>query len=136
MNIPSPRTNRKARIEIIPLIDIIFFLLATFVMVSLSMVNNKAIPVHLPAAAAGAPQERESFVSISVTATGDIFWDKERTTLAELPARLQRLQAAQPDPKVFLNGDTKAELGNAIAVLDALRQAGIAKVAIETKPKP
>lgn len=136
MNIPSPRTNRKARIEIIPLIDIIFFLLATFVMVSLSMVNNKAIPVHLPVAAAGTPQERESFVSISVTATGEIFWDKERTTLAELPARLHRLQAAQPDPKVFLNGDTKAELGNAIAVLDALRQAGITKVAIETKPKP
>lgn len=54
--IPSPRSNKRARIEIIPLIDIIFFLLATFVMVSLSMVQNRGIPVTLPAAATGAPQ--------------------------------------------------------------------------------
>ncbi len=54
--IPSPRSKKRARIEIIPLIDIIFFLLATFVMVSLSMVKNKAIPVNLPPASTGAPQ--------------------------------------------------------------------------------
>jgi len=136
MEIPSPRARKKARIEIIPLIDIIFFLLATFIMVSLSMVKNKGIPVNLPVAAASAAQDRKEFVSISVTARGGIFWDKEKTSLAELPARLQKLKAAKPDPKIFLNGDTKAELGNAVAVLDEIRLAGISKIAIETKPKP
>ena len=135
MEIPSPRARKRARIEIIPLIDIIFFLLATFIMVSLSMVKNKGIPVNLPVSSASAPQDRKDFVSITVTERGEIFWDKEKTSLAELPARLQRLKAGTPDPKIFLNGDTKAELGNAVAVLDEVRLAGISKVAIETKPK-
>ncbi len=129
MEIPSPRARKKARIEIIPLIDIIFFLLATFIMVSLSMVKNKGIPVKLPVAAASTAQDRNDFVSISVTAKGEIFWDKEKTSLAELPARLQKLKAAKPDPKIFLNGDTKAELDNAVAVLDEIRLAGISKIA-------
>lgn len=135
MDIPSPRARKRARIEIIPLIDIIFFLLATFIMVSLSMVKNKGIPVNLPVSSASAPQDRKDFISITVTERGEIFWDKEKTSLAELPTRLQRLKVGTPDPKIFLNGDTKAELGNAVAVLDEVRLAGITKVAIETKPK-
>ena len=64
-----------------------------------------------------------------------MFWNKEKTSLAELPARLEQLKATTLDPKIFLNGDTKAELGQAVAVLDEVRQAGIGKVAIETRPK-
>ena len=135
MEIPSPRPNKKARIEIIPLIDIIFFLLATFVMVSLSMVKNKGIPVNLPVAAQSAAQDRKDYVSITVTATGEIFFDKEKVTMAQLPVRLDTLKASAREPKVFLNGDAKAPLGDAVAVLDEVRRAGISKVAIETKPK-
>jgi biopolymer transport protein ExbD len=135
MEIPSPRANKRARIEIIPLIDIIFFLLATFIMVSLSMVKNRGIPVNLPVSATSVPQERKDFVSVTVTERGEIFWNKESTTLGELPARLQKLKTMMPDPKIFLNGDAKAELGNAVAVLDEIRLAGISKVAIETKPR-
>lgn len=135
MTIPSPRTGRKARIEIIPLIDIIFFLLATFVMVSLSMVKNKGIPVNLPVAATGAPQDRKDYAVITVTKDGEIYFNKEPLKLEQLPARLRRLQAEQADPKVFLNGDDKAYFGQAVAVLDEIRRLGIAKVAIETKPK-
>ncbi len=136
MEIPSPRARKKARIEIIPLIDIIFFLLATFIMVSLSMVKNKGIPVNLPVATTSAAEDRKDFVTISVTAKEEIFWDQEKTTLAELPGRLEKLKADGPDPKIFLNGDAKAELGSAVAVLDAIRQSGISKIAIETTPKP
>lgn len=70
--IPSPRSRRKARIEIIPLIDIIFFLFATFVMVSLSMVKNHGIPVHLPAAATGSPQSREHAAVVTVAEGGGL----------------------------------------------------------------
>jgi len=133
--IPSPRSNRRARIEIIPLIDIIFFLLATFVMVSLSMVKNRAIPVNLPAAATGAAQDRSEFAAITIAATGKVFFNKQPVTEEQLDAALQALLAANPDPKVFISGDTKAEFGRAIAVLDQARRLGITKIAIETQPK-
>jgi biopolymer transport protein ExbD len=134
--IPSPRSNKRARIEIIPLIDIIFFLLATFVMVSLSMVKNRAIPVHLPAAATGGAQDRSQFAAITITASGEVFFNKQPVTAELLDAALKALLAANPDPKIFISGDTKAEFGKAIAVLDQVRLLGITQIAIETQPKP
>jgi biopolymer transport protein ExbD len=135
MTIPSPRGAKRARIEIIPLIDIIFFLLATFVMVSLSMIKNQGISVNLPVAASSAPQERKDHSAITVTAAGEYFFNKEPATLAQVVERLQAVKAADADPRVFINGDEKAELGKTIAVLDEVRKLGISKVAIETKAK-
>ena len=133
--IPSPRAKKRARIEIIPLIDIIFFLLATFVMVSLSMIKNSAIPVNLPAAITGAPRERDESATISIDAAGGLFFNKQPVDTAGLEAALKELLARNPDPRVFINGDTKAEFGRAIVVLDEARKLGITKVAIETQPK-
>jgi biopolymer transport protein ExbD len=131
--IPSPRSSKKARIEIIPLIDIMFFLLATFVMVSLSMIKNQGITVNLPVAATSAPQDRKDFVALSFTSAGEFFYNKEAVSLEQITERLRSFKAENPDPKVFINGDTKAEYGNAIALLDNVRQLGITKIAIETK---
>ncbi len=136
MNIPSPRAGRKARIEIVPLIDIIFFLLATFVMVSLSMVKNQGIAVNLPSAATSEPQERVDPTTISITADGTLFFNKEAVTREQLSARLQALKAGNPEPRVFVNGDAKAEFGVAVAVLDEARRLGIGKIAIETTAGP
>ncbi len=136
MNIPSPRPQRRARIEIVPLIDIIFFLLATFIMVSLSMVKNRGIAVNLPAATTSAPQDRardDDYTAITVTAGGGFYFNKESVTLEELVQRLRALKASQPEPRVFLNGDEKADFGKAVAVLDEARKLGITKVSIETK---
>ena len=134
--IPSPRSQKRARIEIIPLIDIMFFLLATFVMVSLSMVKNLGIPVRLPAASTAQPQERKDAATISVSANGEVFYDKEEITLDVLRERLGKQKAAVPDFKIFINGDEDARLGLAIEVLDVARNAGINKVAFETRAKP
>ena len=135
VTIPSPGAKRRARIEIIPLIDIIFFLLATFVMVSLSMVKNKGIPVNLPVASTAQPQDRKDFASISITEKGEVYFDKQLVTPAGLEASLKDLLAANPEPKVFINGDTKAEYGKAVEVLDTARRLGIVKIAIETRTK-
>jgi biopolymer transport protein ExbD len=135
LQIPSPRSRKHARIEIIPLIDIIFFLLATFVMVSLSMVQNKGIPVNLPVAASGTPQDRKEFTTITVTEKGEVFYDKQPIALEDLDGALKSLLAGNPEPKVFINGDAKAEFGKAIEVLDHVRKMGITKIAIETKPQ-
>jgi biopolymer transport protein ExbD len=135
MNIPSPRAQKHARIEIIPLIDIIFFLLATFVMVSMSMIKNQGISVNLPIAASSGPQERKDYSAISVTAAGEYYFDKDPVTLEQVIERLKALKETEADPRVFINGDEKAEFGKAIAVLDEVRKLGISKVAIETKTK-
>ncbi|HWB58113.1 MAG TPA: biopolymer transporter ExbD [Chthoniobacteraceae bacterium] len=136
IQVPSPRSKKRARIEIIPLIDIIFFLLATFVMVSLSMVKNLGVPVNLPAAATGAPQSRDQSADITIDAQGKVFFNKQPVDDGQLDAALKELIATSPDPRVFISGDTKAEFGRAIAVLDEVRKLGITKVAIETQPKP
>jgi len=132
--IPSPRSKRRARIEIIPLIDIMFFLLATFVMVSLSMVKNHGISVNLPAAATGVPQSQEDALAISIDADGAIYFNKQPVPAGEVDARLAAYKAGCADPRVIIHGDTRAELGAAIAILDAVRKQGIVKVAIQTQP--
>ena len=135
MRIPLPAAKKRARIEIIPLIDIVFFLLATFVMVSLSMVKNQGVIVKLPAAQTGAPQERKFFTTISVTEDGSLFLDKESIAREMLSARLQQLKASNPDARIFINGDEKAAFGDAISILDQVRAAGIEKVTVQTKGK-
>ncbi len=133
MRIPILPGRKKARIEIIPLIDVVFFLLATFVMVSLSMVKNQGIVVNLPAAATGAPQERKVFAVVTVTENGELYLDKKAVSLDELARRLDEMKSADPDFKVFIHGDERAYLGSAVRVLDEVRKLGITKVAIQTK---
>lgn len=135
IQIPSPRSEKKARIEIIPLIDIMFFLLATFVMVSLSMIKNQGIPVNLPAAATSGAQDRKDYVALSVTEAGEYYFNKEALALEQIVERLRSLKSTEPEPRVFINGDTKAEFGKAIALLDEVRKLGITKIAIETQKK-
>jgi len=130
---------KKARIEIIPLIDIMFFLLATFIMVSLAMTKNQGVQVSLPtagsAASLGNQQEMEKAVTLSVTGKGDIFYNKEKITLAQLPLKLQTLKATSKDPKVIINSDAGADFKHVVGVLDEVRKIGIAKVGINTDKK-
>ena len=135
MQLASPLAKKKARIEIIPLIDIIFFLLATFVMVSLSMVKQHGIPVQLPGAAATAtvsPSEPDA--TLSIAADGSLFWNKEAAAVADIRARLTALAARSPEARVSINGDADARLGAAIELLDAARSAGLTRVSFQTKP--
>ncbi len=136
MKIPLPTSRRKARIEIIPLIDVIFFLLATFMMISMSMIKNLGLNVNLPAARTSASEDRSKSVTITVTETGGVYLDKEKITLTMLPQELKGLKAQDPQLKVFINGDAKVYFENAIKVLDEVRLAGITKVAIQTKGLP
>jgi len=131
--------RKRARIEIIPLIDIIFFLLATFIMVSLSMTKNQGVQVALPtagtAASLGDQSEMEKTVTLSVTEKGDVFFNKEKITLAQLPMKLQTFKSTAKEPKVILNSDAGADFKHVVAVLDEVRKIGIAKVGINTDKK-
>ena len=136
MDIPRFRQKRRARIEIVPLIDIIFFLLATFVLVSLSMVKHQGIPVVLPSAATGVQQEQKDHVVISISDAGQLYLDKNELQPEELFKTMRSLQEKDSGLRVLINGDENARLGLAIQVLDEIRKIGITKVAFETTPKP
>jgi biopolymer transport protein ExbD len=137
MRIPLPVTKRKARIEIIPLIDIVFFLLATFVMVSLSMVKNQGLPVNLPraAAATAAVDNKQEAVTVGVTKSGEFFVNKDTMSFEQLSSRLASMKKSDPDLKLLVQGDEKADFGEAIRVLDEARRLGITKVTIQTRSK-
>ena len=130
----GPGGVKKARIEIIPLIDVIFFLLATFVLFTISLNKSEGLKVSLPRSETSEPRDPAGTVTITVTADV-IAWNKEPITLDEFIARLQAYKAAEPEPKVLINGDENAYFSQAVYVFDEVRKAGISKVLIETRIK-
>ena len=133
MRIGSPIPHKKARIEIIPLIDIMFFLLASFMMVSLSQVHMKGIKVNLPTGKSGETQAKREYISVSVDMNGNPYYDKKQVTYEELTALLGRVHQENPEAKVFVRGDRDTMHGNIIRVLDILRSQGFYKMAFEIK---
>jgi biopolymer transport protein ExbD len=133
MRVASPIPHKKARIEIIPLIDIMFFLLASFMMVSLSQVHMKGIKVNLPTGQSCETQSKRDYISVSVNSAGNPYFDKEEMDYDKLAATLRRVHQENPEAKVFVRGDRDTVHGNVIRVLDILRSVGYYKIAFEIK---
>lgn len=132
----APGSRRRARIEIIPLIDVIFFLLATFVLFTLSLNRSSGLPVALPPAATGEGRNPADAVTLSIAADGTLGWDREPVTLDQFLVRLQAYREITRDPRVLINGDREARYTQVRYVIDEVRKAGITKVLIETTPAP
>ena len=133
MRFASPIPHKKARIEIIPLIDIMFFLLASFMMVSLSQVHMKGMKVTLPTGVSGETQAKKDYISISVDKDGNPYFDKKEMSYEDLGTTLKRVHDENPEAKVFVRGDRDTVHGNIIRVLDILRSVGFYKIAFEIK---
>lgn len=133
MNVASPIPHKKARIEIIPLIDIMFFLLASFMMVSLSQVRMKGMNVNLPTGQSGEVQNKKDYISVSVNKDGNAFYDKTEVSYDELLQKLKQEYVTNPDGKVFVRGDAETVHGNIIRVLELCRAAGFYKISFEIK---
>ncbi len=131
---PQAPSESEARIEIIPLIDIMFFLLASFMLVSLSMVHSRSVKVNLPTATTASPDTKTDFVSVSVDKVGMAFIDRQPIGPNELVQRLSAWQRTNDQARVFISGDREARHGDIIRVLDLVRSAGIQKVAFEIGP--
>jgi biopolymer transport protein ExbD len=129
--------KKKARIEIIPLIDVIFFLLATFVLFTLSLNKSNGVSgINLPMSESGESRDPAGTVTISVTEAGTIAWDKDYISLAEFIDRLKAYKIAEPDGRILINGDEGALFNAALYVFDEARKTGFQKIFIETKVRP
>ena len=128
---------KKARIEIIPLIDVVFFLLATFVLFTLSLNKSQGLNVTLPQSETGEVRDPSGTATITVTSEGTIAWDKDPVTLDEFLTRLKSFKNTHADEaKILINGDENAPFNQAIYVFDEVRKSGIQKVLIETRVRP
>ncbi len=129
-----PAAEAEARIEIVPLIDIMFFLLASFMLVSLSLVHLRTVRVALPTATTGTPDAARHAVDVSVDKAGRVFVDRKPARTGQLAAQLAAAERADPQLRVVISGDRDARHGDVLDVLDAVRVAGIDKVAFDVKP--
>lgn len=126
--------KKKARIEIIPLIDVIFFLLATFVLFTLSLNKSQGLGgIALPGSETGEFRDPNGSVTITVTQEGTLGWNKDPVTLDEFLIRLRAYHTSNPDGRILINGDENAFFSQAIYVFDEVRKAGFQKILIETK---
>ena len=134
MKVMSPIPKKHARIEIIPLIDIMFFLLASFMMVSLSQTHMKGIRVNLPAP--GLTQQQplvKDYIAIKVSAGNTVYFDNTMVPEGEVLPKLYQLHQGNPDIKVSLSAEEQALHGDVIAVLDHIRSVGIKKIGYQIK---
>jgi biopolymer transport protein ExbD len=127
-----PRTRKAARIEIIPMIDVMMFLLVFFVLISLNALPALGLRVALPYAANPAHLEVTRRVTVTLTADGQIYVDGDKSSAAGVTERLKTL-ARDAKLTVIISGDREARLQPLVSVLDALKQAGIVSATIIAK---
>jgi biopolymer transport protein ExbD len=125
---------KKARIEIIPMIDTIFFLLVFFMISTLSMAHYGGLPVNLPKAATGQETPSET-AAVTIGANGNIAVDKQPVGREAIRDMLKARLKKNPEQLVLINADERVEHGLVVEIMDRARQAGVAKMAIAVKPK-
>jgi biopolymer transport protein ExbD len=128
------RSIKKARIEIIPMIDTIFFLLVFFMISTLSMTQFKGMPVNLPKAASGHQAPAES-AAITMDKDGRLFLNQQAIEKAALGEALRQQLAKNAEMLVVINADDGVQHGQVVEVMDIARGANVAKMAIAVKPK-
>jgi biopolymer transport protein ExbD len=128
------RSIKKARIEIIPMIDTIFFLLVFFMISTLSMAQYRGMPVNLPKTASGQQAPAES-AAITIDKESRIFLNKEEVDKAALGDLLRQQLEQNADLLVVINADDAVDHGRVVEVMDIARRADVARMAIAVKPK-
>jgi biopolymer transport protein ExbD len=128
MKLRKSRERRKGRIEIIPMIDVMFFLLVTFMLASLSMQNLHSLRVNLPKGHA-TPTQTKSTVTLTVTKENRIYLDKTPVTLETLESTL-RPMLKDADASVILAADSAAPHGLTVQAMLKARQAGVQRFQI------
>lgn len=127
--------RRKARVEIIPMIDVMMFLLVFFVLISLNVIPAMGLKTELPGSGHAETLEVVRHVVVTISKEGRVQLDGKDIALGDLSLNLatQAKQAAKID--VVINGDKEVELERVIGVMDAVKDAGISNLSIAAKMK-
>lgn len=126
MRLSSGYEAKKARVEMLPLIDVVFLLLVFFIYAMVSMVVHHGIKVDLPSAGTAAI-ERDDYIAITLDADNQLFLNAEPTDAQQLAALVVAERGDSMKP-VFIEGDRGADFGIAIELLDGLKQAGVEEI--------
>lgn len=134
MKLKTGFEGKKARIEMIPLIDIVFLLLVFFIYAMLSMTVQRGLKVSVPKSETGTVNQDE-YISITINSENELFFNKDKVNINDLPNMILNVKKIKPDQKIFVNGDEETRLGVAIEILDLLRVHGIDEVNFVTKKR-
>ncbi|MDX9703625.1 MAG: biopolymer transporter ExbD [Candidatus Auribacterota bacterium] len=123
----------KGRLDLTPLVDVIFLLLIFF-MLSSTFILQPGIKVDLPPAKQVPPHKEENMV-VTITRENQVFFNNERTTLEGLKRRIRMMNKKNPNSTLIIKADTNTRHGNVVQIMNMARQAGIEKMAIATRPE-
>lgn len=126
-------SKRRARIEMVPLIDMFFLVLTFFIFGVFSMTMQEGILVELPTAVSAASTQDET-LTVSVSADGRLFLNREPVELDALGEALRARAGGAAGRLVILNADAAARHGLVVSVLDAVRLGGFQRVSFRTEP--
>ena len=136
MRIRSPVPEKKSRLEIIPLIDIMFFLLASFMMVSLQMQIVRTLKANLPTPTLATSDKKPDIVNLNVNKDGDVSVDDRLITFPELFSMLTNWCSVNPNVPVYITGADDTTHGSVMYVLDLVKGAGVRNAAIAVNATP
>jgi biopolymer transport protein ExbD len=126
------RPIKKARIEIIPMIDVIFFLLVFFMVESLAMTKINSLPVSLPKTSSN-PEAIKQDVILTIKNNGTIYLNKTAVTLDTVGSQLAYEMHDNPQDVVVVNADQSVNYGLVVQLMDKARQIGVRKFALATE---
>lgn len=127
--------SERSRIEIIPMIDVMMFLLVFFVLISLNVLPASGIKAQLPSAATPDRLDAPEVVQVGLERTGDFMLDGRPVSIEQLTASLQAKKQEGKPLSVVVVGDANVELQRLVDAMDAIKASGIASVAIAAKRK-
>ncbi|HTX22317.1 MAG TPA: biopolymer transporter ExbD [Candidatus Aquilonibacter sp.] len=136
MKIRTPVPEKKSRLEIIPLIDIMFFLLASFMMVSLQMQIVRTLKANLPTATLATSTQKPDIVNLNVDRDGQVSVDDKTVAFPELFTMLTNRFSLNTNLPVYITGAQDATHGSVMFVLNLVKSAGIQHVAIAVEAAP
>ena len=131
MRLSSPLSAKKACIEIIPLIDVMFFLLASFMMLSLSMQRLKTMKMDLPSAVKATSTKKPDMIEVKINRGGDISVDAKRLTLPDFMSLVKERLVVNSNVPVYIKADTMATHGDVLRVVDSAKFVGASKVSFQ-----
>ena len=131
---PINETEDTFEINILPMIDVIFSILAFFIISSLFLTRSQGLPVDLPSAQTAEPEQSVQ-LNITIESDGKMFLDRQPIELNELKAALTEKIKPDSESVVIINADEKVEHGTVVKVMDRLRQVPGAKMAIAAEPE-